>query len=266
MPPRPADMGGQRRAASPPSPPPARPAAVPRPLAWRLFVIVSIQLGFLGAILFLSACYTPSAKLTALDLLSLPRERVELRAKIQVDGPGLFNPDLKGVELEFLGAAAAAQGQGGAPPVSRDPREGPGPDAAALGSGSSGADGFARLDTVAPSAPGIYSYWVRARGQPNLKLREPAALLTLAVIAKEQPVLITDIDGTICGTRVARLQRILADEAEEVEPLPDAAAVLTQAARKDAVIYLTARSTYLAHRTKRWLAAHGFPAGPVLMR
>ena len=183
-----------------------------------------------------------------------------------MDGPGLFNPDLKGVDLEFLGTPAAAQGEAGAPPISRDPREGPGADAAPLGSGSSGADGSARLDAVAPSVPGLYSYWVRAREKPNLKLREPAALLTLAVIAKEAQVLITDIDGTICGTRLNRLQRILSDQAEEVEPLPEAAAVLTQAARKDAVIYLTARSTYLAHRTKRWLAAHRFPAGPVIMR
>jgi hypothetical protein len=47
-------------------------------------------------------------------------------------------------------------------------------------------------------------------------------------------------------------------------PFDDAARTLRELAKKYDILYLSARPASVAHRTRRWLNANDFPAGPVL--
>jgi LNS2-like protein (lipin/Ned1/Smp2) len=219
----------------------------------RLALIIAVEVFLLGGLLSLSAFYAATAKLAGIDLVALPGERIMLRAKVERDGPAFLDPDIRGVELRF--------GKGVFPPGSTE--TGPSAGEATLGVARSGADGIAELPVAAPSEPGDHLYWVTCKPPGALRLAEPAAPITVSVMAPQQPILITDIDGTISRTAIAP---VLDDHPGQIPPLPGAAAILAAASQKYRVLYLTARSSYLTRRTRRWLEAHGFPGGAILQR
>ncbi len=200
----------------------------------------------------------PQGKLTGYDVLALPGERVRLRVKVERDGPGFINPDLDEIEIEFLRLTEPQ-----APQEFPDPGAPPPAEAVRAGAASSGKDGVAAIDIDAPAAPGDHRFWARLRDPNRLTLKDPAAPIHLVVMPPDGPIVITDIDNTIARTALGPL---LDDKPDEVEPLPDAAWVLGALGRGTTVIYITARPTYLTQRTKRWLHAHKFPAGPVFLR
>jgi hypothetical protein len=79
----------------------------------------------------------------------------------------------------------------------------------------------------------------------------------------DRPILVTDIDNTI-SDRLLFLVPVtpIAKNAT----LPDAAAVLTELAQHYHIVYLTCRPAWLHGKTRAWLAAHGFPEGPLFCR
>jgi hypothetical protein len=228
----------------------------------RLVVVCTVQFAFLASMLVLSACYTAAGKLTSFDRLAEPGAPVELLAKIENDGPGFLNRDLSDVEIEFLAKPAAER-----PPAAPEPAPHPGgpvgPGAVSLGTAKSGKGGMAVLPWKAPLEPGNHFFWVRLKDPSRMRLREPEVLFTISVLTRDQPVLITDIDNTIARTK---LMEAIGHDPGEMEALPGSPQVLGELSRTYRIVYLTARSTYLAHRTRNWLAFHGFPAGPVLLR
>jgi hypothetical protein len=233
---------------------------------WRLAFMAVVQLGFLAAILLVAASYTREGKLTSMDLLALPGERIVLRAKIERDWPGFPNPDLPGVELEFVGPWQPADGGRKPSEPAPDPQGPPPAAAAVLGAATSGRDGVAQLDAAAPAVPGNHFFWVRLKEPQKRRVREPVVLFTVSVMTADEPILLTDMDNTIVRAEPGDLQAIVGRDPEKPEPAPGAAQALSDLSRSYRIVYLTARSSYLAHRTRRWLAFHHFPAGAVLFR
>jgi len=109
-----------------------------------------------------------------------------------------------------------------------------------------------------PPAVGDYVFTVRlANDSKNVALE---AKLTLCVRKKEQEFLVTDIDNTISDAGNAT---VFLTDAKNVKPMQDAPEVLRNLSRKYTIIYVTAREHMLRAKTKEWLEANGFPAGPV---
>ncbi len=225
-------------------------------------LIQSLVVLTVAAPLLTSACSArarpPQGKLTGYDALALPGERVRLRAKVERDGPGFINPDLDGIEIEFLRLNAPEP-----PRDFPDPGAPPPAEAVRAGGAASGKDGVAAIDIDAPAVPGDHRFWARLRDPNRLTLKDAAVPIHLVVMPPDQPIVITDIDNTIARTKLGPL---LDDKPDQVEPLPDAAWVLTALSRGGTIIYITARPSYLTQRTKRWLFTHKFPAGPVFLR
>jgi len=222
---------------------------------------LSIPFAYLSAILYLSACYSTAGKLTGFDIVGPPGERLELKAKLERDGPAFLNPDAAGKDLEFLdcGALAAGPGGGVAVPFPEAIPEG----AKVLGEARTDREGFARLAIQGPKESGIHLYGVRLKDPRSYRLPRPMAAVLASIIGPAQQVLITDIDDTLLPTKIGPL---LDDATEKQPPFPRASEILREASGRYRVIYLTARSTYLADRTRHWLSAHRFPAGPILLR
>jgi hypothetical protein len=206
----------------------------------RLAAVATVPLAFLVVIIALPIVYSTGGKLTGFDQISLPGQPLELKGKLECQGVSIIDPDVTGVDIEFLG-----------------------PDGATLGAVRTAAAGFARLLVSAPPQPGLYTYRVRLKEPRRMPVAESEAAFTVAVVAPGQPIIITDIDGTIADTRI---RAVLEDRPQDLPPLPGAADVLRQAAGSFRIVYLSARASHFAASTRHWLTFHGFPKGPVLMR
>jgi hypothetical protein len=108
--------------------------------------------------------------------------------------------------------------------------------------------------------PGDYQVTARAKLASGEEL--PLAIGLLRVIDAGQSIVVTDIDGTIAD--VTELGFVFRG-AEPVRPIPGAVEAMQALAREFAVVYLSRRDEDLGPRTKEWLAANAFPAGPVLL-
>jgi len=76
-----------------------------------------------------------------------------------------------------------------------------------------------------------------------------------------RPILIVDIDGTLCQTNNWSL---MMGQEDPSPPLPGAAETLRELSEQFGVVYLTARPRDLIPKTRRWLHRHEFPPGPLL--
>lgn len=224
-------------------------------------VVVSLFLLFLGALLLYCLAYRPLGKLAGFDVLALPGAAIELAAKLEQDGPGFINPDVKGVEIEFYSLGP----RHGLPALHDSEKKQPVklPEGTKVGSALTGKNGIAALSLKAPQEPGNHFYRAGLKDPKRLPLKDPEVYLIVSVAPAEQQLLITDIDNTICQTKLSATWK---DEPEKAPPLEGAAAVLSAASKDHRLIYLTARPTSLCHRTRHWLGAHGFPPGPVFFR
>lgn len=89
-----------------------------------------------------------------------------------------------------------------------------------------------------------------------------SADLLIDVVAKNAPVLVSDVDGTLTSSETAEFPALAQGELPDAQP--DAAAVISALLKKGyRPIYLTARPEWLTDRTKQFLAAKGFPPGIV---
>jgi hypothetical protein len=243
-----------------PSPPPPD----PRPTGPKTFLVVvlGVPLLYLAAIIVLSAVSAPPARLSGLDVVAAPGERIELKARLEWEGPGFLKVDVSSAEIEFLGPAPLEIAGGATFPDFPDPEGGPPPGAARLGSTRTGTGGIARLDLEAPRSPGLYAVWVRPADPRGLRLGRIASPLTIDVVDPSRPVVLVAIDDVLFRTKMGPL---LAGRPAELPPLPGAREALIEAAAKDRIVYLSNRSSLLAERLRGWLAAHRFPAGPILI-
>jgi hypothetical protein len=86
--------------------------------------------------------------------------------------------------------------------------------------------------------------------------------LFIEVIAKDAPVFVSDVDGTLTSSEAVEYRKLL--EGTLPDPQADAVAVLSALASKGyRPIYLTARPEWLTGRTHAFLGKHGFPPGTV---
>lgn len=86
--------------------------------------------------------------------------------------------------------------------------------------------------------------------------------LTIDVVRKDTPIVVSDVDGTLTTSEFVEVGAFLLDELPEAQP--DAANALGLLASKGyRIVYLTARPEWLTGRTREFLAARGFPTGTV---
>jgi hypothetical protein len=79
------------------------------------------------------------------------------------------------------------------------------------------------------------------------------------VAARGERVVVTDIDGTLTGAENAVLDTVLfGDDIAHRAGAPEALG-----ASGMTVVYLSSRGDQLTELTRQWLAAHGFPPGPL---
>lgn len=78
------------------------------------------------------------------------------------------------------------------------------------------------------------------------------------VAAKDESVIVSDIDGTITSSENAVYRAVLGMDIDHQPGAPQALA-----ASGKTVVYVTARGDQLTQITRQWLDAHGFPRGPM---
>jgi hypothetical protein len=207
---------------------------------WALVVVIALAAGIIGV---RPARAEPPAprrvELIGYDRLALPGEVVTVRFK--VERPVLGRPDVRGAAVEMR--------------LYRDDRRIWEP----LGEARSGRDGYADLALAAPEAAG--DHWVAARAIGDHASAWQS--LCLAVRPRGARVIVTDIDGTICGGGAWNLARLAAGEVRSARPLPGAVEGMNALAADATIVYLTARDDALRATTLRWLDHWEMPLGPL---
>lgn len=119
-------------------------------------------------------------------------------------------------------------------------------------------DGYASVRFTPPS-PG--DYVVTAEAMPGALEKMPPGPARAIVCCRQAdaPLIIVDLDKTLVG---AGFRTVLMSDPP---PMPRSIEVMNQLARRFTVVYLTHRLDYLGPKSKGWLAAHGYPRGPVLL-
>jgi phosphatidate phosphatase PAH1 len=85
----------------------------------------------------------------------------------------------------------------------------------------------------------------------------------LAYVAPEgSPLVVSDVDGTLTTSENAFIETVALGVEPDANP-GAAPAFAAATAKGDQVVYVTARGNQYTETTRRWLAAHGFPRGPV---
>jgi hypothetical protein len=125
----------------------------------------------------------------------------------------------------------------------------------ALGSAVTDGDGVAEL-RAASFGPGTHRVRV-VLDAAGYEVRR--AWLTVAVAARETPILITDLDGTVVDG--GALDPAIRPN-PKIIPIPGAPEAVTELAGSYQVLYLTARDDFLMNRTKNWLDQWNFPLAP----
>lgn len=168
----------------------------------------------------------PSTLVTARDLLASAGEPAALEVEVERRFWPFFDPAIEGAEVEVEGLGKAvtdAQGEAAIP-----------------------------LGTL---EPGVHRCPVRVRGVH--------AEAIVAVIPKDAPVFITDIDHTLADVSSAGF---IFKRVRSVPPLDGAREALDRIAKAMQLVYLTARDHIFTRKTKEWLRLNGFPEAPVYLR
>ncbi len=167
------------------------------------------------------------------DVLAPPGAEASLRAKVERPGHIRYRPDVHGEEVQFLLGDKL------------------------IGSARSAGDGIAEIKHRFEQ-PGSYVITLRLSEQSGYAA-EPAPLRAEVCDPKTE-FIITDIDNTIADVSWAKFTTT---KNEDVPALPGSVEVLTDAAKRYKVVYVTARDDAFIKKTKDWLELRKFPPGPV---
>ncbi len=113
-------------------------------------------------------------------------------------------------------------------------------------------DGVAQVE-VKPGAVGAFPIAAR--------MGQARSSATLHVIPASRPVVVCDLDETLSNLPFMSMVHSSAP----APTYPGAEALLRDLAATHTIVYLTARPDTLVKKTRAFLAAHDFPAGPLLM-
>lgn len=114
------------------------------------------------------------------------------------------------------------------------------------------ADGVAQVE-VRPTAVGAYPIVAR--------MGQVSSTGTLHVVPAQRQVVVVDIDETLSNQPFMAMLH----SSTNAPTYPGAPALLRDLAEDHTIVYLTARPDTLVKKTRAFLAAHDFPAGPLLM-
>ena len=171
----------------------------------------------------------------AYDILSYPKERVELVARVQL--ARLFR-DVPGVMVSFYDGSKL------------------------IGKALTDEQGRAVV-WWEPGKVGNYSLKAKIDDVPNKEyadlLEIEAAPLLVAVREKKTAFVVIDLDHTVVASSFFR---VLLGGAK---PMPDSVRVSRAIAKKYGIIYLTQRPELLSRKSKDWLSEQGYPQGPLLL-
>lgn len=208
---------------------------VPKKLKWAALVFLIATFGFI-----LTTHVGESAVLTGYDQLALPGEAITVQAKLERD-KGLVSPDIKGETLAFYNVGGGAE--------------------KSLGTGVTDSDGRASVSFTVPDKAGMVT--IEARLTEKSKFTAAPAPILIAVVTKDMPLVVTDIDHTIADVSEIGF---VTKESKDVPALPGSVEALTELSKKYTVVYLTARDDQFTGKTKEWLRLRKFPDGPALFR
>jgi len=177
-------------------------------------------------------------RLQGFDALAPRGRAVILEAKLERASGFLgVHPDVHGVEVAFEAGGAT------------------------IGRARTGRDGLARVAWTPTSGIDEHAITVRVEGGRRW-VADPAPL---RVFARDpaRPVLVVDLDGTVCESSEFD---VATRPPSEIAACDGAAAALGRLAARFDVVYLTARDDAFSARSREWLDLRGFPRGPVLVR
>ncbi len=179
-----------------------------------------------------------AVKLTVYDQLVLPGEPITLEAKLEHEGIGGLNPDMRGYPLRFVIPEFLDQ---------------------EVMTAQEGVATLSLRSSHGPRSPGRVS--VRF---PGSRLHQPAEVTgRIFVWPAGIPILIIDIDHTISDLR--EIDVVFTANAQ-IPALPGAVEALAKLAQRYQIIYLTARDHAFYNKTRAWLDVRGFPEGPLFTR
>lgn len=192
---------------------------------------------FLVALLALpAAAERDTARILAFDAVTPPGRAVTLTIKLERDN--LLHRDLEHVPVVF------AKGE------------------KTLGSAKTGDDGIATLEWTPPHGdPAMHEIAVSLA--PEAKYAAPAVTLRVFVRDPKRPVLVVDLDGTVCA---AGAIDVATKDPKDLPAMAGSAEALVALSKRYDILYLTARDDGLFARSRAWLDLEGFPAAPLLVR
>ncbi|RMG07417.1 MAG: hypothetical protein D6731_23815 [Planctomycetota bacterium] len=174
-----------------------------------------------------TSCAGGSTFAGALDDVTVPGAPARLRAKLE----GRLGRDVVGVRVLFE--------------VGRKRLE-----------ATTDRDGLATAAWAA-AEPGVYAYRARRADRPSAAV----ARARIFVVPRRRPLAIVDIDGTLS---TAAGPEVLLRGGADAPTFSGAPELLRDLARRYQLVYLTARDDAFLSPTRRFLARHRFPPGPVL--
>jgi len=169
--------------------------------------------------------------LTATDVLAVPGEPVELRARLE--GGDMLRPQA-GRVVRFCR------------------------DGKLYRAAETDEDGVATV-RFTPKGPGDLAFVadVSSAGMPDEPPRPQ--VLTVTSRAATAPIVIVDLDKTLVASGFHTV--LIGDP----KPMPASAGVLKKLARTHTVVYLTHRPDYFGLKSKQWLWENDYPKGPLLL-
>ncbi|MCE5276616.1 MAG: phosphatase domain-containing protein [Planctomycetaceae bacterium] len=177
---------------------------------------------------------TRDGLLITLDVLTPPRRRVDLEARLRTGDLLRSSP---GYVIVFRRA-------GQAPTFAQTDDQG------------------AAKVAFTPPAEGDYQF-TAAVSPVGLRAKPPHdQALTIYCRKSDCPIAVVDLDYTIVA---GGFEQLLLNRPGETAPMAHSQEVLAQLAASHTIVYLTHRPNYFTNTTRQWLRDHRFPRGPLLL-
>jgi hypothetical protein len=170
------------------------------------------------------------------DAVMLDDEKVRLTAYVERERGPILRGDVEDIDVAFL------------------------VDDVLIDKDNTDDDGRASVKVKARKLAGHTHFEARATLPSGRKIRSRGRIF---VWEKGRTIVAVDIDGTISETEYGDL--VFEEEDNESEAVKRSQRALAVLADDFHIVYVTARPRSLMKKTRTWLAAEGFPSGPVVM-